>query len=233
MRIAIIQPYFFPYIGYMQLMQSVDVFYLLDDVHYIVRGWVNRNRVRVGEQAHWLTVPLVKPSPNKLICELLLQPDDVWRRKMLRTLETSYAKAPYFESVYAMISKVLEASYEKLAPFLHHTLQILTEYLGIEKKMLKTSEQFPGLEEKGQDRIITICQQAGAAVYINPPGGKELYEPEAFQEAGIELRFLKTSWDRLGPTTFSKERLSYSIIDLMMHHSPEQIKEWLACYELQ
>src|SRR5512140_19777 len=97
--IAIMQPYFLPYIGYFQLMAAVDKFVVFDDVNYINRGWINRNRLLLNGGAHTFTVPLRGASQNKLICDIELAEDDGWRDKLLRTISQSYAKTPCYAEV--------------------------------------------------------------------------------------------------------------------------------------
>ncbi len=96
-KIAVMQPYFFPYIGYFQLINSVDKFVILDDVNYIKKGWINRNYILVNSKPCLFTIPLVKPSQNKLINETEIAFESNWKKKFLKTIETGYAKAPIFQ----------------------------------------------------------------------------------------------------------------------------------------
>ena len=96
MRIAIMQPYFFPYIGYFQLISAVDIFVVYDDVNYINKGWINRNHILVNGQAKLITIPLIQASQNKHISEIELFGDLKWKDKLLKTIEFNYKKASYF-----------------------------------------------------------------------------------------------------------------------------------------
>ena len=103
MKIAIMQPYFFPYLGYWQLMNIVDKFVIYDDVNYIKRGWINRNRILVEGKPFYIHVPVMKASQNKIINEMEVFVDSSLRKKELKTIELAYKKAPFFDSVYPLI----------------------------------------------------------------------------------------------------------------------------------
>src|SRR4051812_7809722 len=104
MRIAVMQPYFVPYLGYFQLLAAVDKIVLLDDVNFINGGWINRNRIRVNGQPHWLTLPLAQASQNRLINEINIVDDPAWKRKAVRTLELTYQEAPFVDQILPFFS---------------------------------------------------------------------------------------------------------------------------------
>lgn len=106
MKVGIMQPYFFPYLGYFQLIHAVDKFVVYDDVNFIKRGWVNRNNFLVDGKAKMLTVPLVKASQNKKINQCIISYEEAWPQKMLKTLAMSYKKAPYFSVIYPLLRKL-------------------------------------------------------------------------------------------------------------------------------
>ena len=110
MIVGIMQPYFFPYIGYFQLIAAVNKFVIYDDVNFIQGGWINRNNILINKKSSLFTVPLVKVSSNTLIndTKINLKFYNVWKVKFLRSLEHSYKKAPYFTEVYNLIENVLE-----------------------------------------------------------------------------------------------------------------------------
>src|SRR3954471_16575208 len=103
MSIAIMQPYFFPYIGYFQLVHTADVFVFYDDVNFINRGWINRNRILLNGKDWMFTIPCNDASQNKLIKDITVQADVKGMQKMLTTIQTAYKKAPYFADVYPII----------------------------------------------------------------------------------------------------------------------------------
>lgn len=117
MKLAIMQPYFFPYIGYFQLIHAVDKFIILDDVNYINRGWINRNKIIINGEAKWFTLSLDKASQNKLIKEINISSKDVFHEKLLKTLKIFYGKAPYFNQVYDLLNKLFKIENYNLSSF--------------------------------------------------------------------------------------------------------------------
>lgn len=122
MKIAIMQPYFFPYLGYWQLMNIVDKFVIYDDVNYIKRGWINRNRILVEGKPFYIHVPVVKASQNKIINEMEVFVDSSLRKKELKTIELAYKKAPFFDSVYPLIKDIINTEQNRLSEYLIKSL---------------------------------------------------------------------------------------------------------------
>lgn len=212
MRIGIMQPYAFPYIGYWQLINSVDKFVLLDDVNHIRRGWVNRNEMADGK----FTIPLHKASQNKQIRELYIVEGGL--SQFLYRVERCYAKSPYLKSVLPLLDR---RPITNLSQYIHSTILGICHYLGIETEIVATSSVYPVGGLRGQDRILDICMDEGARMYVNPIGGTELYSEPVFIGYGIDLKFIRS---------YSEEKLS--IIDLLMRMPPEQIRIELKKYEL-
>ncbi len=193
MKLALMQPYFLPYIGYWQLLHAVDRFVVYDDVNYIKGGWINRNRILVDGRPAYLTVPVRKASSNRKINEHLLQPGRGWRDKMCKTLEHNYRKAPYFEETFALFVDLIASETESLAPFLVRQIHLLSAHLGIDTEIVTSSERgYGNTHLRGQERVLDICVQEGCEVYVNAIGGRELYSSDRFQALGLELRFLES-----------------------------------------
>lgn len=231
MKVGIMQPYFFPYIGYWQLMKAVDRYVIYDDVNYINRGWINRNRILINGEAQFYSLPLSKASQNKLINEILLADDIRAREKLLRTVQNAYGKAPQFKQVYPLIERILTMKEENLAFYLRVQLELIAEYLDIKTEFVVSSEldKMPNL--RGEERILHICKLLGADTYVNAIGGQDLYSRERFLEEKIKLRFLETA--KIIYTQFKNEFVpNLSIIDVMMFNSREEIGEMLGQYVL-
>lgn len=233
MRLAIMQPYFLPYIGYFQLMAAVDKFVLLDDVNYINRGWINRNRILVNGTPRWMTIPLVGASQNRLICDIDVQPGREWRRKMLRTAETVYRKASFFPQAFAVLKEILVPDTTNLSAFLFRSIRLICEYLRIDTIVEPTSSIYDARHFKGQQRIMQICVQENADTYVNPPGGRELYDAEPFSEQGIELRFIQPRLSKLELRHSGNEGPVLSVLDLMMLNPASDITEALQVCTLE
>ena len=232
MKLAIMQPYFFPYIGYFQLLSTVDKFVLLDDVNYINKGWINRNRLLLNGLAHTFTVPLSGASQNKHICEIKLISENDWREKLLKTIQFAYSKAPYYQECFNLSSRIINHPSQELSDFLFNSLQEITIYLGLDSsKIIKTSRIYNNQHLKGQERILDICLQEKASVYVNPIGGMELYKAEDFFNKGVLLQFLKS--EPISYPQYNYEHISWlSILDVLMFNSPEMARLLLNKFEL-
>lgn len=228
MNVSVMQPYFLPYIGYWQLIASADRFVLLDDVNYINRGWVNRNRIWLGGAATWLTVPLSGASQNRKICEIELVEDDTWKLRMRRSVENAYRKAPCWREGNGLLEAILTFPERNLAAFLRHSLAVVASFLGLGTDWA-SSREFGVIspDDRGADRIRRICRELGASRYTNPIGGTELYAPAVFQADGIELGFLRTDWENLDLASGSPG-CDLSILDLLMHNAPDRVREALS-----
>jgi hypothetical protein len=231
MKVAIMQPYIFPYIGYFQLMRAVDRFIFLDDVSYINKGWINRNRILVNNKDHLFTVPLKDASQNRLINSIEILPDPKWRGKFLRTLEMAYKKAPHFSEVFPLIGQIVQNEEQLIGRYIFNSFRVLNSYLGITTELLESSAIAVDDALKGQDRILALCQSQGATRYVNAIGGMELYSRDVFREKGIEFFFLKTP--PLTYTQFGGEFIPWlSMLDLLMFNDREQLGKFLDSYEL-
>lgn len=231
MNVAIMQPYFFPYIGYFQLIHAVDTFVIYDDVQFIKKGWIHRNRVLVEGQPHPFVLPVQKMSQNRLICqhERALPHDVV--AEQLKLLKHAYQKAPQFESVFPLLEQVLSHPERNVGRYLAYGIEAVARYLGIQTTFIVSSELLEGVHLKSQARIISICQRLRADRYINAINGMELYDATAFEQVGIELSFIETR-----PFVYHQSRHPFqpnlSIIDVMMHCSKQDIQTMLDNHDL-
>ncbi|NBI70810.1 hypothetical protein D3Z50_07020 [Clostridiaceae bacterium] len=231
MKLGIMQPYFFPYIGYWQLLNAVDMYVIYDDVNYIKGGWINRNRILAGGSPHYLNLPLAGASPNKKINEIEVNKNDRLFEKGLQTLRYNYRKAPYFKDVYPVIEEAFSCRQTNLAGFITESLRLVCSYLGIETKMVVSSAIHKNNELKGMEKVLEICRILGADTYLNAIGGKELYSRDEFGKHGITLYFLKT--DDIRYEQFGNPfQGNLSIIDVMMFNPVEKIREMLAQFTL-
>ncbi|MBO9636811.1 MAG: WbqC family protein, partial [Siphonobacter aquaeclarae] len=176
MKLAIMQPYLFPYIGYFQLLKTVDKFVLYDDVAFINRGWINRNKVLVNGKEQLFTIPLREASQNKKILEIDIDDTQKWRDKLLKTLQQSYKKAPQYAAVYPVIEEILQTPATRIADLIAVSITLLANYLSISTEIVPSSTIYANQHLKGPERILDICLQEGASEYINPIGGMELYD---------------------------------------------------------
>lgn len=230
MKLGIMQPYFFPYIGYWQLMNAVDKYVVYDDINYIKGGWANRNNILVDGKPHRINLLLKKASPNKLFNETEIL-HDFDEKKLLKTISIAYAKAPYYNEVFPLITQILNNTEICLSKYLIDSFKIINQYIGITTDLIVSSELKKDCSLKGEDKVIHICKLLNADEYYNAIGGTELYNRERFAENNIELHFLKTN-DIIYPQFKNEFVPNLSIIDMMMFNSKEQIKNMLEEFTL-
>jgi len=235
MKLAVMQPYFFPYLGYFQLVKAVDTFVFFDDVNFIKRGWIHRNQVLQQAEPQLFSIPLSKASQNRKIYEIGLADFDKWRGEFLKMLEHSYKKAPFFQDVYAWLSRFLHAkSYETISDLAIESVRETMAYLQVEANFLKSSE-IPYRKEDGtpaQEKIFSICQMLGADTYINPKNGVELYQKEGFTSRNMDLYFI--GMNPIHYQQFKKDAFVpyLSMLDVLMFNDPETIRGYLDQYTL-
>ncbi len=231
MKIAIMQPYFFPYLGYWQLINAVDKFVLLDDVNYIMRGYINRNSILVNGEPHKFSISIDKPSQNKLINETNLRFPKSERDKLLKTIEMSYKKAPYFSDAYPIVFESIMCSDDSLVSFIKHSIGLVLKYIGLNTELLLSSCVQKDNSKKSQDRIIEINRVLDSDVYINPIGGQLLYNRNDFLKYGIELYFIEMQ--QVEYQQFKNAFVpNLSIIDVMMFNNKNEIIAMLNKYRL-
>ena len=231
MKIGIMQPYFFPYIGYWQLINAVDKYVIYDDVNYIKGGWINRNRILINDKPSFINLKMNGSSPNKLIKEIHVSNDNLWKNKLLKSIELSYRKAPFFEMSFPIIEEIINHDEVNLSLYLENLIKRIAEYLEMNTEFVLSSNIEKDNSLKGQDKVIEICKSLGAKVYYNAIGGVELYSAENFNSYGIELKFLRTEY--IEYKQFKNDFSPYlSIIDVMMFNSKEEIMNILDMYSL-
>lgn len=237
MKLAIMQPYFFPYIGYFQLLHASDKFIIYDDVNYIKRGWVNRNFFLSNGKRVMQTIPLKKASQNKKINEVYVNEEEItkWQEKFFKMLKHSYSKAPCFQPTMQLIEdifKLINTPPISIATFNLKAIKKISDHLKIDTQIFRASETYQNKNLKGQDRILDICLKENASIYINPIGGTELYSNKIFEEYNIDLFFLN-SYKTISYKQFNQDFTPWlSIIDVMMFNSLEEIKLLLSRYKL-
>ena len=227
------QPYIFPYIGYFQLIKSVDKFVFYDDVNFIKQGWINRNKILVSGQDFLFTIPLSKANSFCLIKDTKINEKfyENWKLKFLQTLSQNYKKAPFYNDVIDLITSILNKNFSSISDLAICSVKIISKYLGIKTVFAKSSEIYNNQDLKQKDRLFDICKTENIKQYYNPIGGMELYKKEDFLEKGIELNFIKTL-----PTEYKQFKNEFvpwlSIIDVLMFNNAEEINVMLDNYEL-
>jgi len=232
MRIAIMQPYFLPYIGYFQLINAVDKFIFYDDVSFINKGWINRNRILLNGKDHLFTIALKSASQNKLINQIEICKQN---NKIVKTIKQAYSKAPYFKDVFTLIQQVFDKMNEtkSISKIAEISVKMVSNYLNLSTFFITSSEKYSYTQNLYREkRLIDICQENGANIYINSSSGKILYNHESFKENGIKLFFIKNNINTY--KQFNNDFIPrLSIIDVMMFNDKKTITEFLNNYEIE
>lgn len=217
------QPYFFPYLGYFSLLDSVDVFVIYDDVNFIRRGWINRNYFLGSKGSYRYTLPIQNVSQNKKICDLFISDIEKQKRQFMTSIQHSYGKSPYYKQVHLLLEQIFSCNSDNLSIFLAHSLQCLSDYIGISTKIVRASDLQIAQEKSREDRIIAMCKSLGASVYINAAGGTDLYKSQSFSDNDLELMFINFEGEEYQQYTQGSFIKDLSVIDGLMFNSPSQL----------
>jgi hypothetical protein len=227
MKIAIMQPYFFPYIGYFQLINLVDKFIVYDNIEFTKKGWINRNRILVNGRDSYITLPLKKDSDYLDVRDRSLA--DNWpteRKSLLNRIAGAYRNAPYFGPVFLLIEKCLLTEEKNLFRFLFNSLIAVNEYLQIKTPLVVSSTIPIDHDLRAEKKVLAFCKAMGATDYINPIGGVKLYKKDEFSSEGTDLYFIKSA--DVIYQQFNQAFVPYlSIIDVMMFNSRDEIRQYL------
>jgi hypothetical protein len=225
------QPYFFPYLGYFQLIHVADVFVVYDDVAYIKQGWINRNFLLAGCSPQRFTVPLSGASSFRPIRDIRVA-NNRWKSKFLKSLEHAYRKAPQFPGVYPLAEAVVQNGSWSLAELALDSVKAVMRYLELRTTIRPTSRVYDNGKLTGQQRILDICRQEGADTYVNLPGGKPLYDREMFAASGVDLQFI-----RMGDVSYRQFECKFvpnlSVLDVLMFNGQEKVLELLQCHLME
>ena len=225
MRLGIMQPYFLPYIGYFQLIASVNQFILYDNIKYTKKGWINRNRMLVNGAAAMFSLPLKKGSDflNVAERELAAEFDP---SKLLNQFKGAYCRAPQFDITNPVLERIVQHEEVNLFRYIHHSIVQLCEHLGINTEIRISSEILIDHELKGQDKVLALCEAVSADIYINTIGGVELYAKDKFRIQGIDLQFIKTK-----PFEYAQFMdvfvPSLSIVDVLMFNPLNEVRAYI------
>lgn len=235
MKIGIMQPYFFPYIGYFSLMNAMDEFILFDTVQFIRHGWIERNRILSPVDGwQYVAVPLERHSRSTQISAIRINNNLAWKTKLLRQLEHYKKRAPHYESTIRIITNALEINTDNIVNLNKHILETICLYLGIDTKISVYSSMNLKIANvtSPDEWALNICNAVGNVdEYWNPEGGLEFFDCKKYLDKGINIKFLK-----MRDVPYSQFRPTYesflSIIDVLMFNSVDEIRVMLGEYDL-
>ena len=234
-KIAIMQPYIFPYIGYMNLVNASDKFVFYDDVNFIKKGWINRNNILLMRKPYRFSIPLKKQSQNILIKDTEVYNLEIFADNFLNQLASSYTNSSFKNVALDYVREVLNSKNNSISELAISSVKLFFEYVGVEKQFLVSSKEFSSTKSSERsERLIKITKCLGSKNYINAIGGNSLYNKKEFAAKGINLNFVKPLILPYIQCNVAQGEFnpSMSIIDLMMNLSQYEILTHLDSYEL-
>jgi hypothetical protein len=236
MKAAIMQPYFFPYLGYFSLIKHTDLFILFDPVQFIRHGWIERNRI-LKQNNGWLyiQIPVSNKGREVVIQDLLIDNSQDWGKKIIAQLQPYKKIAPHYFKVIKLVEEVLAKDYHSIVELNYETLKCICKYLGIEKEIKIFSQMDLIIDEVNapDEWALNICKAVGnISEYWNPPGGESFFDKAKYTAAGLELKFQSVT---LSP--YNQKRESFeaglSILDVIMFNTPEEVNIMLDNFQLK
>lgn len=231
-RVAIMQPYLFPYLGYFQLIAAADTFVLYDDAQYMQPGWINRNRILLDGEAHMFSLPVRSAPLATPINQKVFAAEAVREKsRLLKTLSHAYSRAPFHDAAFALIENIVANPETNVARFIGQSVREVCRYLDIPARIVESSALPGNRAHGGQARVIDMVAGLGGDTYVNSIGGLALYESDAFDRQGITLQFL-----RMGEVRYAQLGAPFvpalSIVDVLMFNSPAEVRGWLTCHTI-
>lgn len=228
MKLAVMQPYFFPYIGYWQLVDAVDNFVIYDDVNYIKQGFINRNSILYNGEPMRFTLETIGASSNKLINQVRVGRN---KKKLLNTIGHAYKRAPYFEPTINLIESLMMNEEENLARYVGSSIEKISSYIGLNTHFIYSSDIAKDNSLTGADKVIRICKILRSDIYCNSIGGLNIYDKMDFKKNGVDLKFIRTT-----PPVYKQFSHCFipnlSIIDLLMFNERASVLDYIQDYTL-
>jgi hypothetical protein len=218
-KVAILQSNYIPWRGYFDLINSVDEFVLYDDMQYTRRDWRNRNKIKTSQGLKWLTVPVqVKGKYEQKIKDTLVDGQD-WKQIHFKTLQQYYKKSLFYDEVIELLAPLYEGkNYRLLSELNTSFLHEICRYLGIQTKITSSTDY--DLVEGKSERLVSICEQAGATEYFSGPSAKNYIDVSLFSSYDISLTWFDYSGYSPYPQLWGGFAPDVSILDLLFNCGP-------------
>jgi hypothetical protein len=235
MKVAIMQPYFFPYIGYFTLIKHTDRFILFDTVQFIRHGWIERNRI-LKQDSGWLyiQVPIKKSFGREtIIKDIVIDNTQSWQQKILSQLITYKKLAPNYHEVIKLLQNLFSNEFTDIVSLNKASLELVCDYLDISHDLHVFSKMnLQIIKPQSPDEwALNICTAlVGVDEYWNLPGGIDIFDRSKYLSSELDIKFVRTRLDEYKQNRSSFEP-GLSIIDIMMFKSPEEIRKMLDVYD--
>jgi hypothetical protein len=250
MRLAVTQPYLFPYLGFFQMMSAVDKLILYDSFRYGNNSFVHRNRYLATGQGPQPFSVSVHGGMQTPIAELRVDDGQPWRRKMKRSLALSYARSPYFAQVYPRVEAVVDSDTDRVAEITARSIAMVKDYLAIPGELVTSAQSYEDIEvalsrpdehQRSDEaemeprrvrRLLMLCRREGATAFMNLIGGRALYSPSVFRAHGIDLWFVESQTRPYAQHNAQRFHPDLSVLDALFNLSVQQVRELLQDYRL-
>lgn len=199
-NLTVMQPYFFPYLGYFRLLEVADTFVLLDNVQYQRRGWIHRNKfLKLSGIDDWLTLPIIKGNRDSTMIKDVRFKEGINGKDFISNFQISRD----IDKIQNLWPNFFEFS-GNLIDYLEKSLITTGSLLGINPTIVRASSITQKNESSAEDYILALCKTLEADIYVNAPGGRPLYKGENFEREKVKLYFLS---EHRGPKTNILERI--------------------------
>ena len=235
MKLAIMQPYFMPYIGYFSLIKHTDEFILFDPVQFIRHGWIERNRV-LKQSGGWqyIQVPIIKENGrDTLIQDIKINNCSDWKSKILAQIQHYKKIAPYYDSVIDLLKRIFSKEYNDIVSLNREALIVICDYLDIHRNFPIFSKMDLTIDgvTAPDEWALNICKAMGANEYLNPIGGTEFFDRTKYEQANVSIAF-----QNIEITEYNQKREVFesglSIIDVLMFNTAEETSKMLDKFTL-
>ena len=227
-KIAIVQSNYIPWKGYFDLIRAVDEFILYDDAQYTVRGWRNRNRIKTAKGAVWLTIPVQARGKQFQAIKGARVSREGWAREHWTTIHHAYSKAPFFKAYRDVFEPLyLGALSLWLSDINRSLIEAICGVLNIHTVIRCSMDYRVDRRESSTDKLISLCQQAGATEYLSGPSAKAYLDEALFRGAGIGLSYFDYSGYPEYGQLFPPFIHEVSVVDLIFnegHEAPRYMK---------
>lgn len=230
MKVSLMQPYLFPYVGYFQLVYASDIFVSYDLAQYIRRGWINRNRYLNQGRITMFSINVVKQDiTTRILDKKISDSFKLKKSKILRAIEQSYSKSRYFSYFFPVFEKVIMLDTDSISEIALSSIRGVFDYLGVERSIEKSSNLVSVLDNNktAMEKVVDIVSVLGCATYLNMIGGKELYDSDFFHQNGMDLKFITHRIDEYQQNS-SEFIPGLSIIDMLMNVSRDEAISFLS-----
>lgn len=231
-KVAIMQPYVFPYLGYFQLIHSTDIFVFYDDVNFIKKGWINRNQLLLNGEAYKFTIPLIGASQNKLIHEIDVFWESKFSDKLFQQISQAYKSAPHVEAVLELVKSIFEQQPSSISELAILSVKKVCDFVGLKRDFYRSSELAIAKDAGRAERLIEITKHFESSEYVNAVNGQELYTKDFFKKSAVNLHFLSPILSAY-PQGASQNFIPFlSIIDVLMWNKKEDVLSLISQYEI-